>query len=75
MASTKKGKKERKNLSLFSGEAGRFALGRFPGLGFFYSPRLPMSPRLTVAWLRLSLPSQWRDHAGFAPDFPMNPEL
>src|SRR5215510_10520190 len=27
-------KKRMRNLSLFSGEAGRYALGRFPGLGF-----------------------------------------
>jgi hypothetical protein len=48
------------------------ALGRFPGLGFYLlaAPSHPSIVLRTVAWLRLSWPLQWRDRAGFAPDFP-----
>jgi hypothetical protein len=67
----KKGNQEKKrwNLSLSPGEAGRKALGRSPGLGLFYSPRLPILTDSGLS-LRLSAPLQWRDRAGFAPDFP-----
>ena len=47
-------------------------LGRSPGLGF---PTRRAFPSLDFArdsglCLRLSSPLQWRDRAGFAPDFP-----
>src|SRR5689334_18612689 len=51
-------------------------LVRFPGSGVFLlaAPSHP-SKHQDSGCLRLSWPSQWRDRAGIAPDFPLNPEL
>lgn len=77
------------NPSLSFGEAGLGTLGRSPGLGFnlLAAPSHPSTLSFTLSlsgrgkgegsgqWLilRLSSPSQWRDRAGFAPDFPKKP--
>ena len=51
------------------GEAGLMSLGRFPGSGLclLTAPSHPSTMIWTVAHLRLSWPSQWRDRTGFAP--------
>ena len=48
------------------------ALGRSPGLGLnlLAAPSRPSGYPGTVTCVRLSSPSQWRDRAGFTPDFP-----
>jgi hypothetical protein len=70
-------RKEIEALSLSPERPVMNALGRSPGLGFYLlaAPSHPSTGLRTVAGLRLSWPSQWRDRAGIAPDFPLNLEL